>query len=179
MSRRYFSPARFARSRTAFLWLPIIGSFLMAGCAATSTAESGSSAHPLDLVGLPSRLDLRGRWQAGPVFASAVSGDRVYFGTGGQLRVLEMNGSSTPNWEELAGTTISGVVKDLVTNDKHIFVADESGFLHVLEIAPSGPPRQVGVINIPENARGIDVDGEHVFIASSWSGLIVINVEEP
>lgn len=171
--------AMFAKAQTLFVFLLFSGSILMTGCAVTTKAATDSSLHPLDMHGTQSRLELRGRWQAGPVFASAVSGDRVYFGTGGQLRVLQIDGTSDANWEELAGTSISGVVKDIVTNDEHIFVADESGFLHVLEIDAAGPPHQVGVINIPENARGIDVSGHHVFIASSWSGLLVIDVEDP
>ena len=151
-----------ARVSAASFLIQIIGLMLITERVSANTAEPGTSFHPMDLRGIPSRMDLRGSWQAGPVFASAVSGDRIYFGTGGQLRVLHLNSGDTPDWEELAGTTISGVVKDLVTDDEHIFVADESGFLHVLEITDSGPPRQVGVLNIPDNARGIDVVGKHV-----------------
>jgi hypothetical protein len=167
------------QARTALGTVLLVVPILISGCATMPGAESAATSQSMDLGSMPARLELRGKWQAGPVFASAVSGDRVFFGTGGQLRVLQVNGPSTPSWEELVGTTISGVVKDLVTDDEHIFVADESGYLHVLEIAGSGPPRQVGMIEIPENARGIDVDGDHVFLAGSWSGLIIVSVEEP
>ena len=64
---------------------------------------------PSELVSsaLKSDLELLGRWYGGPVFSSAVSGDYVYFGTGGAIQVFkvkkanEQHGSS---WQKV--TTI-------------------------------------------------------------------------
>ena len=37
------------------------------------------------------RLELLGRWYHGPVFDSAVSGNHIYFGSGGVIRVLRLD----------------------------------------------------------------------------------------
>jgi hypothetical protein len=64
-------------------------------------------------------LELLGRWDGGPVYSSAVSGDHLYFGMGGGIRVLRIKQTteqSTPSWQEVASITTSGLVHDLTAS---------------------------------------------------------------
>jgi hypothetical protein len=67
-----------------------------------SVAVDGSSATTVSGSPAPA-LKLLGRWHGGPVYSSAVSGDHVYFGTGGSLTTPSGSLSSsfpdgTPRW---------------------------------------------------------------------------------
>ena len=52
-------------------------------------------------------LDWLGRWSEGPVYASAVAKDYVFFGSGGTIRVMKIDGAdraSTARWTEVAAS---------------------------------------------------------------------------
>ena len=71
-------------------------------------AES-SSLSPVASGSPPPLLKKVGRWSRGPVYASAVSGDHVYFGSGGAIRVLKIK-RKTSTWQEVASIDASGVL---------------------------------------------------------------------
>lgn len=54
-----------------------------------SPAAGGTSAATVSSAP-PHAIELLGRWHHGPVYSSAVSGNHVFFGSGGALRVLLM-----------------------------------------------------------------------------------------
>ena len=58
----------------------------------TPAAVGGSTAQALEQLG---------RWHRGPVYASAVSGDHVFFGSGGAIRVLGTD-EDAASWREVA-----------------------------------------------------------------------------
>ncbi len=89
----------------------------------SSAAASGSRATADTPASPAPALELLGRWHGGPVYSSAVSGDHVYFGTGGGIRVLRIKQATeqgTPSWEEVASIATSGVVRDLAASGSHL-----------------------------------------------------------
>ena len=82
-------------------------------------------------------IELLGRWHGGPVYSSAVSGDHVYFGTGGFIRVLKIKQTSgqPTSWEEVASIVTSGIVRGLDASGSHLYVADESRFLRIIDMS--------------------------------------------
>ena len=107
-----------------------------------ASAESYSAS--LAANGSPTQaLELLGRWHHGPVYSSAVSGDHVFFGSGGAIRVLETN-EHTSIWQEVASINSSGVVRGLSVSGSHLYVADDSGALIVIDISDPRNPTETG-----------------------------------
>ena len=134
-----------------------------------SPAASGAPAHTLELLG---------RWHGGPVFTSAVSGDHVFFGSGGAIRVLRIKDGTTA-WQEVASIATSGVVRDLHATGSHLYVADDSGALRIIDISVAEQLNQIGHVNLPGSGRAVSVQGQYAYVAAEWSGLVVIDVSDP
>ena len=87
---------------------------------ADSSVLPGGSLLAADVAASPApALELMGRWHGGPVYASAVSGDYVYFGTGGGIRSLKIGEATqhgSPSWQEATSMVTSGVVRDLAAS---------------------------------------------------------------
>ena len=98
-----------------FLTMGIISSHSEADSVSTAVATTASQPNPV-YSALEPDLDLLGRLYGGPVYSSVVSGNYVYFGTGGGVRVLKIKNSRKQEgslWEEVASIESSGVVRDL------------------------------------------------------------------
>ena len=134
-----------------------------------SPTASGAPAHTLELLG---------RWHGGPVFTSAVSGDHVFFGSGGAIRVLRIKDGTTA-WQEVASIATSGVVRDLHATGSHLYVADDSGALRIIDISVAEQLNQIGHVNLPGSGRAVSVQGQYAYVAAEWSGLVVIDVSDP
>jgi len=113
----------------------------------TPAAVSGTS---------PQALKLLGRWHRGPVYSSAVSGDHVFFGSGGAIRVLETNEHSSI-WQEVASINSSGVVRGLFVSGSHLYVADDSGALIIIDISDPRNPIETGRVKLREYVRTVFV----------------------
>ena len=107
-----------------------------------SVAASGSPATANSASPAPA-LELMGRWHRGPVYSSSVSGDHLYFGTGGGIRVLRIKHATGQNtsWQEVASIATSGIVRDLAAFENYLYVADDSGALRIIDISAPEKPR--------------------------------------
>jgi hypothetical protein len=126
-------------------------------------------------------IEMRGRWYRGPVYSSAVSGDHVYFGTGGAIRVLKIEDAAkqdATSWKEVASIQSSGVVRGLDASDDYLYVADASGALRIIDISNPEKPREKGQIDLPD-ARAVAVEGPYAYLASGWSGLAIVDISDP
>ena len=141
-----------------------------------ATTVSGSPAPVLELLG---------RWHGGPVYSSAVSGDHVYFGTGGSIRVLKIEQASEQHtsWKEMASIGTSGIVRGLDASGSHLYVADESGALRIIDVSDPQVPIEIGHL-LPKgrrvDVRGVDVAGSHAYLAAGYdAGLSVVDISDP
>ena len=123
-------------------------------------------------------LKLLGRWHGGPVYSSAVSGDHVYFGTGGGIRGIKID-QATPSWKEVASIATAGVVRDLAASGSHLYVADDSGALRIIDISAPSNPREIAYVELEPVVRGVSVEGQYAYLAAGWSGLIIIDISDP
>ena len=136
---------------------------------------------PSELVSsaLKSDLELLGRWYGGPVYASAVSGDYVYFGTGGAVQVFkvkkanEQHGSS---WQKVTTIETFGVVRGLAVSGQYIYVSDSSGVMRILDISKPNKPKERGQLEL---AGGLSIDGKYLYMARGREGIAVIDVSDP
>ncbi len=87
-------------------------------------------------------LRLLGRWHQGPVFSSAVSGDHVYFGSGGAIMVLRITEKNS--WQDVASIATSGGVRGLDVSGRHLYVADGGGALRIIDISTPEKPKEIG-----------------------------------
>ena len=140
-------------------------------------AES-SSLSPVASGSPPPLLKKVGRWSRGPVYASAVSGDHVYFGSGGTIRVLKIK-RKTSTWQEVASIDASGVVRDLYVSGKHLYVADDGGALIIIDISNPKKPKETGRAKLSDYVRAVFVQGNYAYLAAQWAGLVVIDVSKP
>ena len=105
---------RLVRSTRSVIALPVLRHILLLALMVSgglSGAESqAQSQHADKSAGII--LKALGGWHRGPVYASAVSGDHVYFSSGGSIRVLTFEPSAS-FWREVASIDTTGVVRDL------------------------------------------------------------------
>ena len=130
-------------------------------------------------VSSPPALGLRllGRWHYGPVYSSALSGDHVYFGSGGAIRVLEIKADGS--WREKTSVSTAGVIRQLFVSGDHLYVADESGALRIMDISEPGRPMEIGHCDQPRVTRSVFVKGRYAYTAGGWAGLGVVDVSNP
>ena len=119
---------------------------------------------------------LLGRWYYGPVYSSAAHGDRLYFGSGGAIRVLRIEDGAL---RELASTFTPGVVRQLVASGDRLYMADESGALRIFDLSNPDRPVEIGRAEQPRGIRSLVVQGKYAYTANGWSGLGVVDVSNP
>ena len=103
-------------------------------------------------------LELLGRWHKGPVFDSAVAGGHVFLGSGGNIQVMKIEAgspNSPPQWTEVATLETPGVVHGLDANGDHLYVADDSGALRVVDISKPESPSEIGHVELPHFVRAV------------------------
>ena len=97
----------------------------------TSPTPTGTDSASDSLINAPAPdIGLLGRWYGGPIYTSVVSGDYLYYGTGGAIRVMKIMHAIMQDktaWIEVATIQSSGVVRGLKLIDK-------SDPLHPIEI---------------------------------------------
>ena len=94
---------------------------------------------------------LIGQW-GGPCNAVAVAGNRVYFGVGPRLVVLD---TSNPASRSVLGTSpvLPGVVKAVAVSGSHAYVAAHTAGLQIIDITDPANPLPVGAYRPLKAAR--------------------------
>ena len=123
-------------------------------------------------------LQQTGRWDRGPVYASAVSGDHVFFGSGGAIRVLKTEGTKS-KWTKIASIRPAGIVRDLFVSGHHLYVADDSGALIIIDITNPKTLTEVGRVKLREYVRAVVVQGHYAYLAAQWAGMIIVDISNP
>ena len=144
-------------SRTA-IQLSIAAALL---CMLLSVLANAASTAPNTTLEVPLvTLELLGRWHGGPVFSSVISGDYIYYGMGGSIRVVKINPAhqnNTASWKQVASITTAGVVHDIDAAKDHLYVADDSGALRIIDISTPTKPVEVAEVPLKPNVRAVSV----------------------
>ncbi|WP_169816857.1 LVIVD repeat-containing protein [Kangiella sediminilitoris] len=122
---------------------------------------------------------MSGRWNQGPVFASAVSGHYMYFGSSGTVRVVEVEKDSSGNataWQEVASISTDGVVRDMLIEGDYLYIADGSGWMRVINVRNPANPKLSGKVRLNSEIKSIHFHDNNIYIAAGWTGIHIINV---
>ncbi len=123
---------------------------------------------------------ISGRWNKGPVFASATFGNYLYFGSAGSIRVVkvtkDLNGKAIA-WKDLSTFVTNGVVRDMHIHGEYLYVADGSGWMRIISLKKPEKPKLTGSIKFESEIKGLDVLENKVYMAAGWKGIHVVDVE--
>ena len=87
-----------------------------------------------------------------PAYSSAEPGNQVVFGSGGAIRVLETNNDSSTS-QEVASIYSSSVDRGPFVSGSHLYVADNSGALIIIDISDPKNSAQTGRESPRESRR--------------------------
>jgi hypothetical protein len=124
-------------------------------------------------------LALKGRWNQGPVFASAISGSYLYFGSAGTVRVVEVIKDLTGKaieWREISSISTEGVVRDMLVVDHSLYIADGSGWLRIIDVKNPQKPKLSGTLHLGGEVKAIYYENNKIYIAAGWNGVHIIDV---
>ena len=156
----------------SFVMVCIFGSPIAASASEVTPQSSRAS----------STVEITGRWNQGPVFASAVSGNYLYFGSSGTVRVVAVEKDGSGNavaWEEVASIQTDGVVRDMILRDDYLYIADGSGWLRLVNIKNPRKPKLSGKLELDSEIKAIHIENDRVYIAAGWKGIHMIDVSKP
>ncbi len=121
---------------------------------------------------------LVGRWGGGPCYAVAVSGNYVYFGSGGYLEIFDVSNPSNP--VRLGRVVTPGIVIEIAISGSYAYVADGwEGGLRVIDVSNPTNPQEVGFYVTPGWVGGVAVSGSYAYVAAGGSGLRIIDISNP
>jgi len=95
-------------------------------------------------------------------------------GTGG-LQIL--NYSDTSNIFIAGSYDSVGYVKDLIYNNKLIYMTSETYGLQIIDVSDVAKPRLVGIVPTAF-ALGLDMDEKYIYVADEEEGLIIISIPD-
>ena len=122
-------------------------------------------------------LNLRrvGQWPYGACLAVAVSGTRLYVGSGSVFTVLDASEPGAP--VPLGEIRLPGIIYRIVLANEYAYVVGYLGFgLRVIDISDSASPRVVGFY---DRAADVAVSGSYAYVAAGQDGLRVLEVSDP
>lgn len=82
--------------------------------------------------------------------------------------------ADTANIHRLGNFVTEGYAKELIYENQKIFITTGLRGLQIIDVANASAPTIIGVVPT-ENARGFDMDENHIYIADEVEGLVVIS----
>lgn len=105
-----------------------------------------------------------------------VVGDRVYLADGSEgLHIIDVSDPENPRW--LGTYDTYWALRVHVVGD-YAYLTDEQG-LYVIDISDPRNPYKVGFYSNPGPAFGVQIVGNHAYVAAGDSGLRVIDISDP
>ncbi len=143
-----------------------------------STGLTGLRAFDLAVPASPQAL---WQWTSPGVLVQRVALDDqfAYISHGSVLRVLQLNGSSTPTL--IDDLTIPSDVTDIAAADGFVYVATQVSGVRILDNSVPGAMIEVASIDVGmTTAFGIAVEGDRLYIAANeYGGLLVYDITDP
>lgn len=99
--------------------------------------------------------------------------DTIAFLACGNAGLQIINFSDPENIKVVAGFYHSGYAKALIYKNKRVYLAARKGGLQIIDVNDISKPVLVGRVGT-DDALGLDVDGDYIYVANEVSGLVVI-----
>ena len=120
-----------------------------------------------------------GTWPFGTSYAVEVDGTTAYLGSGSAFVTLDVSEPWNP--QPLGSTWVEMPVKGIAVNNGYAFVTVNVGYdgaLFAVDVNDPLNPQNLDSVLVDEPS-GVDVDGFHVYVASGWAGITVVDVTNP
>lgn len=96
----------------------------------------------------------------------------------GGVRIIDVT-TPDPFTERGRHVHPAGLAQDVALSGSTAYVAYGAEGVVVLDISDPAAPREIGGINTPDDASGVDQAGPIVFVADDSTGLIIHNATFP
>jgi len=114
----------------------------------------------------------------GPTYDVFVSGNYAYLSNGPNgLRIVNISDPSYP-WEEGYFENVNNIYAVYVLGNYAYLPDRPDDSLRIVDVSNASAPFQVSSIYIDE-ARDVHVSGDYAYVASSWTGVRVIDISDP
>ncbi len=156
----------------------------------TTAYVAAAQAGPLVVdVSRPDQLRLVGVVRTPAVVDDVVArGGYAYLASGeGGLHVVDVTDRTEPN--AVGWLDTPGIASAVTIAGDHVYLGDRINYLadgtrlpsslRVVDISSPTAPREVGVAELPGNARDVAVSGDYAYVADERTGLLVIDVSDP
>jgi hypothetical protein len=123
------------------------------------------------------KLSLQGQI-GGSAYAVDVQGNFAYLGVGPRIYVLDTSNPSAPKFIGQSGV-MPGVVRSVIASGNYVYVANEKGYLRVIDVSDATQPREVASLVEHSYAQGLALNGTTLYIADNPFGMRVVDVSDP
>jgi hypothetical protein len=126
-------------------------------------------------------VEVVGRWPFGSINAMALDAARnlVFLGSSGGILVIDSSDASLPNPPKLAQILTPGPVYALACASNHLYVADGSGGLRIIDVSTPTAPVEVSSYAALNDARAVTLSGSYAYVLDRTTGLHIIDVSNP
>jgi len=118
---------------------------------------------------------LVGRWGGGPSLNLFKDGNRIYYGMGAYLKIVDAsNPSAIAPMSELL---LEGLVRGMDKYSNYLYVSTEKGGVRIIDISDPYSPSEVGSIDTP-SAADVLTSGTRAYIATQY-GVYIYDLTNP
>jgi len=118
---------------------------------------------------------LVGRWGGGPSMNLFKDGDRIYYGMGAYLKIVDAsNPSAIAPMSELL---LEGLVRGMDKYLNYLYVSTEKGGVRIIDISDPYSPTEVGSIDTPSSSDVL-ISGTRAYIGTQY-GVYIYDLTNP
>jgi len=121
--------------------------------------------------------DTVGDWAHGPTQGVAGNGTTAVFGSGRMVRVADITDPTNPTL--LADLNMGGLVRGIVLEGTHAFVAASESGLIIIDISDPIHPTRVGTWLTDDMVINVTVNGVRAYVANRLDGLVILDINDP
>lgn len=164
-------PAGLPGARRGFLLLVGLTVALLAGPSSFSARAQDARDSTSLYADSPTHLEDWGSYSV------TAANQRIYFGSGNRLVVADVSDPTRPR--QLGWAPLPYVVRDVVVDGDHLYVANDAGGLRVLEMVGSAEFTEVAAVSFDDRVDAVALQGGYAYVAARSEGLHVLDVTDP
>jgi len=110
-------------------------------------------------------------------YSVTAANQRIYFGSGNRLVVADVSDPTQPR--RLGWETLPYLVRDVVVDGDHLYVANDAGGLRILQMVGPAELREVAAVSFDDRVDAVDLHDGYAYVAARSDGLHVLDVSDP
>ena len=124
-----------------------------------------------------SKTTLIDRWMTIPSMAVTIDNDKVYFGNGGYLEIVDISDPKTLS--KSGEVLLRNVLRDIAVKGNYAYVALGHEGLRIIDVSKPSSPTEVGFVPTNSWVYGVAVSDNYAYIAEGEKGLRIIDISNP